>query len=103
MFVLIPYMLATIAKLIRPGEMRVVVAKSQRLKHQLWIFNRGRVRAPRFSCWDRLPLGFSTTAPTLPRIYKLAVIRKPATPLEFHKSLDCDEYYRGFASNFYPL
>ena len=39
-------LLTTIAKLMRPGGGRAVVAESLLLKHQLVILNRGRERAP---------------------------------------------------------
>jgi hypothetical protein len=45
-FILIAHLLATIAKLMRPGGARAIVAESILLKHQLLILNRGRLRAP---------------------------------------------------------
>jgi hypothetical protein len=48
-------LLATIAKLVRPGGVRVVVAESLLIKHQLLISSRARRRAPnrslRFGFW----------------------------------------------------
>jgi hypothetical protein len=40
------HLLATIAKLVRPGGVRAVVAESLLLKHQLVISHRARQRAP---------------------------------------------------------
>ena len=46
LLILAVHLLATIAKLVRPGGVRAVVAESVLLKHQLVISSRGRRRAP---------------------------------------------------------
>jgi putative transposase len=45
LLILAVHLLATIAKLLRPGGVRAVVAESVLLKHQLVISSRGRQRA----------------------------------------------------------
>jgi len=44
--ILFIHLLTTIAKLMRPGGGRAVVAESLLLKHQLVVLNRGHERAP---------------------------------------------------------
>ena len=46
LLILAVHLLATIAKLMRPGGVRAVVAESLLLKHQLLISSRARRRAP---------------------------------------------------------
>ena len=46
LLILVVRLLATIAKLVRPGGVRAVVAESLVLKHQLLISSRARQRAP---------------------------------------------------------
>ena len=53
LLILAVHLLATIAKLLRPDGVRVVVAESLLLKHQLVISNRARRRAPNLNSFDR--------------------------------------------------
>ena len=46
LLILVIHLVVTVAKLLRPGGARSVVAESLALKHQLIISNRGRKRAP---------------------------------------------------------
>ena len=46
LLLLVIHLLVTLAKLLRPGGARAVVAESLVLKHQLIIVNRSRQRAP---------------------------------------------------------
>ena len=48
------HLLATVAKLLRPGGVRAVVAESVLLKHQLVINSRARRRARTYPCPIRL-------------------------------------------------
>ena len=54
------HLLATIAKLVRPGGARAVVAESLLLKQQLLISSRARRRAPNLTSFDRILLGFGS-------------------------------------------
>src|ERR1700674_3088023 len=45
LFILVAHLLATLAKLMRPGGARAVVAESLLLKHQLLVLRRSRNRA----------------------------------------------------------
>src|ERR1700674_5304289 len=58
LFILVAHLLATLAKLLRPGGVRSVVAESLLLKHQLLTLKRSRKRAPKLTPWDRLLVGF---------------------------------------------
>ena len=60
LLILAVHLLATIAKLVRPGGMRAVVAESLVLKHQLLISSRTRRRAPNLNSFDRLLLGLGS-------------------------------------------
>src|ERR1700709_427911 len=86
------HLLATIARLMRPGGVRAVVAESLLLKHQLLISNRARRRAPNLSSFDRLLLGLGSLVVPPSRIVKLAVILKPRTLLRFHAALKKCKY-----------
>ena len=55
--ILFVHLLTTIAKLMRPGGGRAVVAKSLLLKHQLVILNRSRERATNLRPMDRTMAG----------------------------------------------
>src|SRR5215204_4507462 len=89
LLVLAVHLLATIAKLARPGGVRVVVAESLVLKHQLLISSRARRRAPNLNSFDRFLLGVGSLFVPPSRIPKLAVILKPKRlrELDFRRHL----------------
>jgi putative transposase len=60
LLILAVHLLTTIAKLMRPGGIRAVVAESLLLKHQLVISRRARRRAPNLNSFDRFLLGVCT-------------------------------------------
>ena len=94
--ILAVHVLSTIAKLVRPGGVRTVVAESLVLKQQLLISSRSRRRAPNLNSFDRFVLGLGSLFVTPSRIPKLAVILKPRTLLRFHEALK-KRKYRGFS------
>ena len=57
-FILLGHLLTTLAKLLRPGGARAIVAESVLLKQQLLVVNRPRRRAPNLSRLDRFLFGF---------------------------------------------
>jgi hypothetical protein len=79
LLILAVHLLATIAKLVRPGGVRAVVAESLLLKQQLLISSRAGRRAPNLNSLDRLLLGLGSLLVPTSRIPKLAVILKPRT------------------------
>ncbi len=58
--ILFIHLLTPIARLMRPGGARAVVAESLLVKHQLVILNRGRERAPNLRPMDRVIAGLCT-------------------------------------------
>ena len=89
---------ATIAKLVRPGGVRAVVAESLVLKHQLLISRRARRRAPNLNSFDRFLLGLGSLFVPPSRLPKLAVILKPRTLFRFHEALKKRKYRWLFSS-----
>jgi putative transposase len=98
LFTLAVHLLATIAKLVRPGGVRAVVAESLLLKHQLVISSRARRRAPNLSSFDRFVFGLGSLFVPASRFGKLAVILKPRTLLRFHEALKKRKYRWLFSS-----
>ena len=86
LLILAVHLVVTLAKLLRPGGARAVVAESLILKHQLLISNRCRRRAPNLTSIDRFVLGLTTLFMSQRRIPKLGALVKPATLFKFHKA-----------------
>ena len=85
LLILAIHLLATIAKLLRPGGVRAVVAESLLLKHQLVISSRARRRAPNLNSVDRFVFGLGSLFIPAGRLPNLAVTLKPRTLLRFHE------------------
>jgi hypothetical protein len=98
LLVLAIHLLATIAKLMRPGGVRAVVAESVLLKHQLLISSRARRRAPNLNSFDRVVLGLASLFIPVSRLPKLAVVLKPRTLLKMHEALRKRKYRWLFSS-----
>src|SRR5712671_482758 len=92
LLILAVHLLVTIAKLVRPGGVRVVVAESLLIKHQLLISSRARRRAPNLNSFDRFVLGLGSLLVPASRIPKLAVTLKPRTLFRFHEALRKRKY-----------
>ena len=97
LLILAIHLLATAAKLLRPGGARAIAAESLVLKHQLLISNRSRHRAPNLTTLDRVVLGMATLFVSPRRIPKLGALVKPATLFKLHKAL-VDRKYRLLSS-----
>ena len=95
--ILFIHLLTTIAKLMRPGGGRAVVAESLLLKHQLVVLNRGRERAPNLRPIDRVIAGLCTLFIHPYRLFRVAVVLRPSTLLAFHASLVKRKYRRLFS------
>ena len=93
------HLLATIAKIMRPGGVRAVVAESVLLKHQLVISSRARRRAPNLSSLDRFVLALGSLFVPASRLPQVAVILKPRTLLKFHEALKRRKYRQLFSSD----
>ena len=93
------HLLVTLARLLRPGGVRAVVAESLILKHQLVIVGRSRRRAPNLTSFDRVVLGIAALFVSVRRIPQLAVILKPSTLFRLHRLLVDHKYRRLFSSS----
>src|SRR5215471_12060643 len=98
LLILAVHLLATIAKLLRRGGVRAVVAESLLLKYQLIISSRARRRAPNLNSFDRFVLALGSLFVPASRLPKLAVILKPRTLLRFHEALKRRKYRWLFSS-----
>ncbi len=82
--ILFMHLLTTIAKLMRPGGGRAVVAESLLLKHQLAVLNRDRERAPNLRPIDRIRAGlctlFYSSVPVAPCRRRVETFHPPRFP-----------------------
>ena len=85
-------LLTTVAKLLRPGGNRTVIAENLLLKQQLITHSRSRHRAPNLTTQDRAILGFWSLFLNPKRIVRAAIIIKPSTLLSFHNALKNRKY-----------
>ena len=92
LFILLGHLLVTIAKLLRPGGVRIVAAENTLLKQQLLVVNRSRRRAPNLSPLDRFLFGFWSLLLGERRIPRVAIILRPSTLLSFHDALKRRKY-----------
>jgi putative transposase len=90
--ILLGHLLTTIARLLRSGGARGIVAESILLKQQLLVVGRPRHRAPNFSAFDRLLFGFWAVLLGERRIPRVAIILRPSTLLSFHDALKRRKY-----------
>jgi hypothetical protein len=81
------HLIVTVAKLLRPGGVRAVAAKSLLLKQQIIIGNRSRRRAPNLTSLDRFVIGILTLFIKPRRIPKLSAISQSSTLLKLHQAL----------------
>ena len=85
--ILLVHLLSRGIKLVGTGGVRAVLAENLLLKHHLLVLNRHRRRAPRLSPADRLLLGFGSSFLKPRRLFRSAIILRPATLLRFHRAL----------------
>ncbi len=82
--ILFIHLLTTIAKLMRPGGGRAMVAESLRLKHPLVILNRSCERAPNLRPLDRAMAGlctlFHSSVPVAPCCRRIETFHPPRFP-----------------------
>jgi putative transposase len=91
-FFLLFHLLTAVAKLLRPGGSRAVIAENLLLKQQLIIHCRSRQRAPNLTTQDRAVLSFLSLFLNARRLVRTAIIIKPSTLLYFHNSLKKRKY-----------
>src|ERR1700692_3449209 len=91
-------LVVTMAKLMRPGGVRCVIAESLLLNHQLIISRRSSRRAPPLTTIDRFVLALTALFVSPRRVAKVAAVIRPTTLLRFHKALVDRKYRRLFSS-----
>src|SRR5262252_9562182 len=92
LLILIVHLIRTVFRLARPGGLRVVVAESVLVKHQLLILNRSRQRSPNLRIRDRLIAGFCSLWIKPTRFRRVAILFKPSALLSFHRALVQQKY-----------
>ena len=84
--ILFVHLIVTLARLVRPGGLRSVVAESVLIRHQLLILNRGRKRSPNLRAADRVIAGLCTLFMRPARVLRSAIALKPSTLLHLRQS-----------------
>ena len=92
MFELLIHLIITLVRLMKPGGVKLVVADTLAIKHQLIVTNRRKKRSPKLKSSDRFVFGFLAIFIGENRLNKISVIFKPATILRFHKALVNKKY-----------
>ncbi len=90
--ILLVHLIATLARLMGPGGLRSVVAESLLVKQQLLILNRSRHRAPNLRVSDRILAGVCALFMRPARVFRSAIVLRPSTILEFHRTLRQRKY-----------
>ena len=90
--ILLVHRIATLARLMGPGGLRSVVAESLLVKHQLLILNRSRHRAPNLRVSDRILAGVCALFMRPARVFRSAIVLRPSTILNFHRTLRQRKY-----------
>jgi hypothetical protein len=96
------HLLTTLARLLRPGGAKAIVADSLLMKQQLIVINRSRRRAPNLTPVDRILFGFWSLFLNPHRIPRAAVIIRPSTLLKFH-DLNPGRFIVRLSREFEPL
>jgi transposase InsO family protein len=90
--ILFVHLIATLAKCLRPGGVRGVLAESLLLKQQLIVLNRSRERAPNLRAADRVIAALYASFIEPRRLFRPAIVIKPSTILRFHRALVTRKY-----------
>jgi len=93
LLILFVHLIVTMARLVRPGGLRSVVAESVLVRQQLLILTRGRKRAPNMRAADRIIAALCTLFMPRARALRSAIVLKPSTLLHLHAVL-CQRKYR---------
>ena len=90
--ILFVHVIATLARFLGPGGVRSVVAESVLIKQQLLILNRSRQRSPNLRFSDRLVAGLCALLIRPARLIRSAIVLKPSTLLNLHRTLRNRKY-----------
>ena len=88
---------ATLARIVRPGGVRSLVAENIALRQQLIVLKRGQRRAPHLRPIDRIVLGLSSLFIRAARFPRAAIAVRPSTLLQLHRALIRRKYKALFA------
>ena len=94
---LLVHLIATLARLARPGGLRSVVAESALLRHQLLVLSRSRKRAPNLRATDRILAGLCALFMRPGRVLRSAIVLKPSTLLHLQNVMRKRKYRMLFA------
>ena len=97
LIILLVHLLTSLARLMGPGGLRSVVAESLLVKQQLLILNRSRHRAPNLRASDRVLAGVCALFMRPARVIRSAVVLRPSTILDFHRTLRQRKYHLLFS------
>ena len=97
-FLLTIYILVIVAKMLRPGGIKSIIAENLLLKHQLSILGRSRQKASNLKTTDRFILGGLSLFISARRRLSVTVIIQPSTLLTFHRALVKRKYSRLFSN-----
>ena len=89
---LLVHLVVTMFRLIWPGGLRMVLAESVMLRHQLLILNRGRKRSPNLLPIDRVVAGMCTAFIKRARLIRSAIVISPSTFLNIHAWMRSQKY-----------
>jgi putative transposase len=92
LLLLLAHLLTTLARVIKPGGARAVVAENLLLKQQLLVLHRSRRRAPNLGTLERVRFGFWALLLSPHRIRRAAVVLRPSSLLRFHAALQEHKY-----------
>jgi putative transposase len=84
---LLTYLLAKLARLLRPGGARTIAAENLLMRQQLVMIQRSRHRAPNLTTHDRILFGFWSLFLSPRRSARAAGIIQASTLLRFHDAL----------------
>ena len=92
LLLLLAHLLTTLARVIKPGGARAIVAENLLLKQQLLVLNRSRRRAPNLRPLERVLFGFWALLLSPHRIRRTTVVLRPSSLLRFHAALKQHKY-----------
>ena len=95
--ILFIHLIVTAIRVMRPGGVRLVIAESVLLRHQLLVLNRPRQRAPDLRPISRTVAGLCAGLVRPARLLRSAIVLKPATILHFYRSLVRRKYREPFS------
>ena len=98
LFTVVGHLLHVIARLMRPGGTRTLIAENLLLKQQMVVLNRGRSRAPNVPSVQKLILGFLSSLIPKRRLTKVSVSLKASTMFKLHQ-LFVNRKYRDLFSS----